>query len=66
MIKGRYRPDGDYILLRNKTALLREDPDNDDSYLAQFDDLKLAQYAHGWHKFSKKDFINVSDIREDS
>jgi hypothetical protein len=48
--------------LRGATALLREDPDNSDNYLAQFDDLQLGIWAHGWYKFPKEVWKHVGPI----
>lgn len=44
--------------LKNKGALLRENPDNKDQWLAQFDATHLPE-AFNWHPFDKKFFVNV-------
>lgn len=55
MFKGIYKTDGPDKHLVLKGALLREDPDDLNSYLAQFDDLCLKE-AFGWHRFKKEAF----------
>lgn len=41
--------------LAGKTALLRDDPDEADGVLAQFDDLD-SHLAYGWSPFNANDF----------
>lgn len=61
MKRGIYSPNGPWVHLQNKGTLLRQDPDNPDNYLAQFNPRHLRE-AFGWHSFPKRDFINVEDI----
>ena len=63
MLHGVYIEDGPDSMLRLKGALLRQDPDTTDGYLAQFDALYLFE-SHGWHKFPKKLFVNVTQQGE--
>jgi len=41
--------------LMGKTALIREDPDETDGVLAQFDDLECP-LAYGWSPFQSNEF----------
>ena len=50
------RPD-----LRNKTALLRSDPEDADSVLAQFDDIRLLESC-AWHRFKRSDFRPLTNL----
>ena len=63
MLHGSYREDGPDKHLRFKGALLREDPENSDNYLAQFDPTHLKE-AFGWHAFSKNLFVYLRNIGE--
>lgn len=56
MLTGIYIETG--TELYNQRALLRDDPDTEDCYLAQFDALFLRE-SHGWHRFPKKHFVNI-------
>ena len=58
MLHGKYIQEGPDVHLRLKDAILREDPDNPDNYLAQFDVLWLKE-AFNWHSFNKKLFVNL-------
>ena len=58
MLHGVYHEDGPRKDLRFKGALLREDPDNANNYLAQFDTLWLKE-SHGWWSFPKNNFVNL-------
>ena len=49
--------------LFNKGALLMQDPNESDNYVAQFDALHLHE-SHGWHPFPKSMFVNL-DTGED-
>lgn len=63
MISGKLYPAkyvGEIRQLKNETALIRTDDEDDTKVLAQFDDLRLRYHGIGlafnWHKFNKKDF----------
>jgi len=58
MLHGIYSHDGPDERLRFKGAILRQDPDDKDWYLAQFDPMYLEE-AYGWHKFPKALFVNI-------
>ena len=58
MLHGIYHEDGKRSDLRFKGALLRQDPENEDNYLAQFDPRHVPE-AFGWHSFPKKNFVNI-------
>jgi hypothetical protein len=47
--------------LFNKGSLLRENPKDSSTWLAQFDPLQL-QEAYGWHVFPKTDFVNLYEL----
>jgi hypothetical protein len=51
------------ISLFQKTALLRDDEENPDNYLAQFDDTSLT-FAFGWWVFPKKGFTDVRKLED--
>lgn len=55
-----YRYFGPVERLRFKRTLIRQDPNNSDNYLCQFDDISLPE-AHNWHSHPKKNFDHVSD-----
>lgn len=59
MLHGIYHEDGHDERLRFKGALLQQDPDKEDHYIAQFDPLYLPE-AYGWHSFPKKLFVNIT------
>jgi hypothetical protein len=58
MVTGTYT--GGRVELKGKTALLRKDR-RPGFYLAQFDDLSLHFYAHGWTLFPECDFSVEAD-----
>ena len=58
MKHGMYSVDGPDERLWCKSALLQDDPDNKENYLAQFDAMHLFE-SHGWHSVCKKHFVNV-------
>ena len=64
MITGMYRGRGDVEHLRFMTALLQQDPDNENRYLAQFDAKYLSE-AYGWKSFPKSDFTHVKGDTDD-
>ena len=61
ILHGFYREDAPLEQLRLKGALLRQDPDYSDCFLAQFDDRSLPE-AYGWHTLPKEHFIGVEGI----
>lgn len=61
---GIYHEDGPDERLRFQGALLMEDPDNHDNYLAQFNALHLKE-SHYWWPFPKKLFVNVTPLNGD-
>lgn len=61
MLLGIYHESSPDEHLRFKSVLLRQDPNNQDNYLAQFDPLYLKE-AFSWHSFPKSLFTNVGDI----
>ena len=60
MKHGMYCGNGPYMKLRYKGAILRQDPETKENYLAQFDD-KCLHEAFGWHSFPKDHFINITE-----
>ena len=59
MLHGIYVFNGPQEHLQGRSALLRQDPKNDDNYLAQFDALHLVE-SYDWHVFPKKRFVNIT------
>lgn len=53
-----YRDDGPRKDLQDCGALIRLNPDDEETYLVQFDALFLRE-AYGWHVFPKTDFKNL-------
>ncbi len=68
MLHGIYSEFGPRKDLRTHGALLRQDPDNADKYLAQLDPhyvIVRGQLAHckeafGWHSFPKSHFTTIT------
>jgi hypothetical protein len=64
---------GPELRLKDLGALLLQDPDHEDGYLAQFDamytgfgqNLKRLKEAHGWHPFPKGLFMDVHILGEE-
>ena len=55
---GVYSENGPRKDLRYMGALLMQDPEEKDNYIAQFDAMYLTE-AFGWHSFPKRLFVNV-------
>lgn len=60
---GVYHEDGPRKDLHFKGALLQQDPETEDNYIAQFDALYLPE-AYGWHSFFKRLFVNITGGEE--
>jgi len=58
MLHGTYIEDAPDQHLQSKSALLQQDPDKPENFIAQFDDVNLYE-AFGWHSFPKKWFVNL-------
>jgi hypothetical protein len=53
----------EYPELIGKRALILEHPEDDTLVLAQFDDLDLVPWAHGWHALPKRDMSLLVEVR---
>lgn len=61
MLIGIYKQKGSIARLRNKKALLQQDPNKQNNFLAQFDKRHLPE-AFGWHSFPKKLFVKLKSL----
>ena len=63
MMYGIYSQEGPRKDLRLQGALLRQDPDRPNNWLAQFDSTYLLE-ASGWHSFPKCDFASIEGEKQ--
>jgi|SaaInlV_100m_DNA_5_1039725.scaffolds.fasta_scaffold02844_7 hypothetical protein len=58
MKTGKYRATAAPERLQNEYAILRQDPDKEENYLAQFNSFHTNE-CYGWHSFPKVNFVWV-------